>query len=144
MVGTNGLDQIDGHALMMPTTPDELVAWSALLDLAERRRGGWTLVGGQMVHCLAWEHSEVSPRITLDADVVLDVRADQDALREVTARLIETGFTEDGVSPDGIGHRYRHTEKPQASIDVLIAGGLQAANYKTVTGARTMSAAGST
>ena len=123
--------------------PAETIAWSALMDLSEFRRQGWTLVGGQMVHLLAWEHGEESPRVTTDADVVLDVRAYQSALRDVTQNLIESGFAEDGVSPDGIGHRYVHRETVDAKIDVLVPEGVRAERYTTVTGARTIAAAGS-
>ena len=123
--------------------PAEVTAWSALMDLSEFRRQGWTLVGGQMVHLLAWEHGEESPRVTTDADVVLDVRAYQTALQDVTQKLIDVGFDEDGVSPDGIGHRYRHRETVEAKVDVLLPEGVNVKQYKTVTGARTIAAAGS-
>lgn len=123
--------------------PAALTAWFALMDLSDFRRQGWTLVGGQMVHLLAWEHGEESPRVTTDADVVLDVRAYPTALNDVTAKLIEHGFAEDGVSPAGIGHRYRHTQTTDATVDVLIPEGLVARRFTTVTGARTIAAAGS-
>ncbi|WP_078356008.1 MULTISPECIES: hypothetical protein [unclassified Mycobacterium] len=133
-----------GLEVLLPVQlPAEVVAWNAIMDLAEFRCRGWTLVGGQMVHLLAWEHDEESPRVTTDADVVLDVRAYQTALHDVTRKLVENGFSEDGVSPDGIGHRYRHLETVGATVDVLIPEGLNAENFTTVTGARTISAAGS-
>jgi hypothetical protein len=133
-----------GSEVSLPVQlPAEVTAWNALMDLAEFRRQGWTLIGGQMVHLLAWEHGEESPRVTTDADVVLDVRAYPTALRDVTKKLVETGFAEDGVSPDGIGHRYRHTRTTDAAVDVLLPEGLVTEKYSTVTGARTISAAGS-
>jgi hypothetical protein len=133
-----------GPRLSLPVQlPAELTAWSALMDLSEFRRQGWTLVGGQMVHLLAWEHGEESPRVTIDADVVLDVRAYQTALQDVTQKLIDSGFDEDGVSPDGIGHRYRHRQNADAQVDVLLPEGVRVEKYKTVTGARTIAAAGS-
>jgi len=133
-----------GPRLSLPVQlPAEVTAWSALLDLSEFRRQGWTLVGGQMVHLLAWEHGEESPRVTTDADVVLDVRAYQTALQDVTQKLIDSGFDEDGVSPDGIGHRYRHCQNTEAQVDVLLPEGVRVERYKTVTGARTIAAAGS-
>jgi hypothetical protein len=133
-----------GSEVSLPAQlPAVATAWNALMDLAEFRRQGWTLVGGQMVHLLAWEYGEASPRVTTDADVVLDVRAYPKALRDVTGRLVAGGFAEDGVSPDGIGHRYRHTAITDARVDVLLPEGLVAENYTTVTGARTISAAGS-
>ena len=49
--------------------------WRALLDLAERQPGGWTLVGGQMVLLRALEPGRVRPRVTRDLDVLADLRA---------------------------------------------------------------------
>jgi hypothetical protein len=95
-----------------------LVAWTTVMDLARHRRQGWTLVGGQMVHLLAWEHGEDSPRVTTDADVVINVRAYPKALAEFTTRLLTAGYHEDGVSPEGMG-------------------------FRTVTGARTIAVPGS-
>lgn len=133
-----------GPSVSLPVHhPAGLTGWSALMDLSEFRRQGWTLVGGQMVHLLAWEHGEESPRVTTDADVVLNVRAYPTALRDVTGKLVENGFAEDGVSPEGIGHRYRHTTTTGAAVDVLIPEGLITERYSTVTGARTIAAAGS-
>lgn len=140
----NDVPDHPGPAVVVPTSPPAaLTAWGALMDLSEFRRQGWTLVGGQLVHLLAWEHGEESPRVTTDADVVINVRAYPTALHDVTANLIEHGFMEDGVSPDGIGHRYRHEEATDATIDVLVPEGLSVERFKTVTGARTIAAAGS-
>jgi hypothetical protein len=146
MLGLKPKDVPDhpGASVSLPVNdPAGLTGWSALMDLSTFRRQGWTLVGGQMVHLLAWEHGEESPRVTTDADVVLNVRAYQTVLEDVTRRLIETGFAQDGVSPEGIGHRYRHTTTPAAAVDVLLPEGLNPENFRTVTGARTIAAAGS-
>jgi hypothetical protein len=146
MLGLKPKDVPDhpGGLITLPVQhPAALMGWSALMDLSEFRRQGWTLVGGQMVHLLAWEHGEESPRATTDADVVLNVRAYPTALRDVTKKLVETGFAEDGVSPDGIAHRYRHTQTTDAAVDVLLPEGLVTEKFTTITGARTISAAGS-
>lgn len=140
--------QIADHPGAMVTLPVSdaagVTAWSTVLELATHRPNGWTLVGGQMVHLLAWEHGEESPRVTTDADVVLDIRAYPKALLEVTDRLLRTGYVEDGVSPEGLGHRYRNLEVAAASIDVLLPEGLgDTAKYPTATGARTISVPGS-
>lgn len=50
---------------------------------------------------------------------------------------------EDGLSPDGIGHRYRHTEATDATVDVLLPEGLSVDSFRTATGSRTIAAAGS-
>jgi hypothetical protein len=120
-----------------------LAAWTTVMDLARHRRQGWTLVGGQMVHLLAWEHGEDSPRVTTDADVVINVRAYPKALAEFTTRLLTAGYHEDGVSPEGMGHRYRNTAVPETSIDVLLPEGLDTRKFRTVTGARTIAVPGS-
>jgi hypothetical protein len=122
----------------------ESTAWNALLDLAQRRPQGWTLVGGQMVQLLAWEHGEQPPRTTDDADIVLDVRVNPTALQDVTEHLVTQGFRED-TSADGLGHRYRHTTVANASIDVMIPDGIgDTTKFPTTSGARTIEAAGST
>lgn len=117
-------------------------AWSTLLDLAEQRPQGWTLVGGAMVHLHAWEHGETSERATKDADIVLDVRAYRSSLAEVTAALVADGYALDGVSAEGVGTRYRHTEVTEASLDVLVPEGLDATRYKTTDNFRTIAASG--
>lgn len=134
-----------GARLTLPVSdPAGIIAWSTVMDLSNYRRQGWTLVGGQMVHLLAWEHGEESPRVTTDADVVLNVRAYPKAMTEVTARLLSNGYVEDGVSPEGLGHRYRSTTVKNASIDVLLPEGIaDTAKYPTATGAKTIEVPGS-
>ncbi|MDO3129651.1 hypothetical protein P5V43_21325 [Mycobacteroides abscessus subsp. bolletii] len=134
-----------GPTVALPVSdPAGVTAWSTVLELSTHRPNGWTLVGGQMVHLLAWEHGEQSPRITTDADVVLDIRAYPKALLEVTERLLRTGYVEDGVNPEGLGHRYRNRTVTAASIDILLPEGLgDTAKYPTATGARTISVPGS-
>lgn len=134
-----------GPRITLPVEdPAGIIAWSTVMDLSNFRRQGWTLVGGQMVHLLAWEHGEDSPRATTDADVVLNVRAYPKTMSQVTARLLNSGYTEDGVSPDGLGHRYRNTTYRDATIDVLLPEGLgDNSKYPTATGARTIEVLGS-
>jgi hypothetical protein len=134
-----------GPRLALPISdPAGIIAWSTVMDLSDYRRQGWTLVGGQMVHLLAWEHGEESPRVTTDADVVLNVHAYPKAMTEVTARLLSNGYVEDGVSPEGLGHRYRSTTVKDASIDVLLPEGIaNTAKFPTATGAKTIMVPGS-
>lgn len=133
-----------GPRLELPVAdPAGVIAWGTVMDLSNYRRQGWTLVGGQMVHLLAWEHGEESPRVTTDVDVVINVRAYPNALTEVTDRLLSAGYEEDGVSPEGMGHRYRHKSVPAVSIDVLLPEGLGDHAYRTITGARTIEVPGS-
>lgn len=67
--------------VVMPVmSADQEAAWNALLDLHERVPRHWTLVGGQMVHLWCAERGWPQPRPTDDADAVVDVRADPNAL----------------------------------------------------------------
>lgn len=92
---------------------DEL--WHVLLDLAEVLQVRWTLVGGQMVLLHALEHGQVPPHVSQDGDVLADIRATPTALKVVVAALMGYGFALDGVSPDGIAHRYT---KPAGASDL--------------------------
>ncbi|MGH3557951.1 MAG: hypothetical protein ACRDUT_19990 [Mycobacterium sp.] len=134
-----------GPMLTLPIQdPAGILAWSTVMELSNYRRQGWTLVGGQMVHLLAWEHGEISPRVTTDADVVLNVRAYPKALADVTKRLLDMGYREDGVSPEGVGHRYRSEVTPAASVDVLLPEGIgDPKRFLTATGAWTIEVPGS-
>jgi hypothetical protein len=63
---------------------------------------------------------------------------------EVTARLLSSGYVEDGVSPEGLGHRYRHATVQEATIDLLLPEGMKdTAKYRTATGAKTIEVPGS-
>lgn len=96
-------------------------SWHALLDLHDAVPDAWVLVGGQMVHLHAAERGYQLVRPTDDADAVLDVKLRPTILHDVTATLVEMGFTSAGVSPSGIEHRWNRGE---AQIDVLIPQGL--------------------
>ncbi len=123
---------------------DEL--WHVLLDLAETLRTPWTLVGGQMVLLHALEHGQVPPQISQDGDIVANVRAARDAIGQVVAALQTAGFTVDGMSPDGLAHRYIRPAKPQpVKVDVLAPEGLGArANLTTTKPGRTLEVPGGT
>lgn len=88
-------------------TPAQREGWETLLDLADEHPvGRWCVLGGQMVWLLACEHGVQPPRATEDIDVVVDIRADQSGLRRLCRWLQRRGFELEGVSSDGIGHRY--------------------------------------
>lgn len=62
--------------IVLPAMPPEQTAsWLGLLDLHERLAGGWTLIGGQLVHLHCAERGQLAVRPTNDADTVVDVRA---------------------------------------------------------------------
>ena len=108
--------------------------WHVLLDLGEQLMIPWTLVGGQMVLLHALEHGQVPPQISQDGDVMADVRANKGALGAVVAALEAAGFAMDGISPDGLAHRYaRHAEPKPVKVDVLAPEGLGARADLTTT-----------
>jgi hypothetical protein len=116
-------------------------SWIGLLDLAADFPNGWCLVGGQMVHLYCQERGLSPSRPTNDGDVVLDVRAQPNVLRDFTRALAAVGFTSAGVSPEGHQHRW---VRDRASIDVLIPQGLgRAADARTgITGGTTLATPG--
>ena len=104
-------------------------SWLGLLDLAADFPNGWCLVGGQMVHLYRQERGLSPSRPTNDGDVVLDVRAQPNVLRDFTGALAAVGFSSAGVSPEGHQHRW---VRDRASIDLLIPQGLgRAADTRT-------------
>lgn len=124
-------------------TEEELRAWHTLFDLYEAIPGGWALVGGQMVHLHCWQRDIEPPRVTTDADLIMDIRANRQSLHQISACLAKLGYVEDGRSPENIGHRW---VRDRASFDLLIPEGLseKAAKATTVTGARTVQVPGGT
>ena len=92
--------------LVLPTLGDPVdELWEVFLDLAERLKVDWTIVGGQMVLLHALEHGTVPPTVSQDGDVIADVRATQKALRKVAAVLEAMGFEgRDRQLLDLVGH----------------------------------------
>lgn len=98
---------------------DEL--WDTLIELSDVRPGEWTLIGGQMVFLHAVEHGAIPPRISTDLDVLVNARITGRPVAAFAAGLEGLGFEQDGISPDGIAHRYRRN---RVTIDVLAPEGL--------------------
>lgn len=130
-------------------TPAAEEGWWLLFELAEEDAENWVLVGGQMVHLLAVELgvSELA-RPTDDVDVIVNVRARQGATEWMAQALIERGFTLDGESPEGIGHRFTRSASGgvgKTVFDVLAPDGIgERTNVATVPPARTVSVPGGT
>lgn len=106
--------------------PAQEQAWLLLLRLTETQHP-WVLIGGQLVHLLAIEHGAVLPRATLDADVLVNVRATPGSIGAVCAWLEDNGLTLEGYSADGIGHRFSKLADPgpgTVSFDVLAPEGI--------------------
>ena len=116
-------------------------SWLGLLDVAANFPTGWCLVGGQLVQLYCQERGFSPSRPTNDGDVVLDVRAQPNVLRDFTAALAAVGFTSAGVSPEGHQHRW---VRDRASLDLLIPQGLgRAAGARTgITGGTTLATPG--
>jgi len=95
--------------------------WQALFALYEAIPLGWTVVGGQLVHVLCAERGVAPSRDTIDADTVVDIRADKTILARFTQHLLDLGFHSAGVSAEEHEHRWCRDEQ---QIDVLIATGL--------------------
>ena len=107
----------------LPSPIDQL--WHVLLDLAERLDVQWTVVGGQMVLLHALEHGQVPPQVSQDGDVVADIRSDRGAIARVVEELEAMGFALEGISADGLAHRYIRAAEPKpVVIDVLAPEGL--------------------
>lgn len=84
-------------------------------------RGGWCLVGGQMVQVICWERGSDPTRSTDDGDAVLDIRARPSIMKDFTRALVESGFEPDGESWEG--HQHRWTDG-LGKIDILLPEGI--------------------
>lgn len=128
----------------LPAPINEL--WHVLLDLEERLTAPWSVIGGQMVLLHALEHGHVPPQISQDGDVIADIRADPTAITVIVAQLEEMGFALDGISADGLAHRYKRDAEPRpVVIDVLAPEGMGArANLLTSPPGRTVEVPGGT
>jgi hypothetical protein len=88
-------------------TPAAEEGWWTLFELSGVRTDTWVLIGGQMMQLLAAEHG-ISDRVrpTDDVDVVVDVRAQPGGTEWLAGWLQDRGFALEGISTDGIGHRF--------------------------------------
>jgi hypothetical protein len=135
--------------IALPDTmqPAQEQGWLTLLDLATTYPTGWCLVGGQMVWLLAAEHGVTPLRATDDVDVVVDIRSEPTGIQALCGWLEHREFDLDGISPEGIGHRYFKAADPGPGnivFDVLAIDNAGArANLSTTRGARTLEATGS-
>jgi hypothetical protein len=108
-------------------TPAAEQGWGTLFDLGEVDSNSWLLIGGQMMYLLATEGGAALPRPTDDVDVVVDVRARPGGTEWLAGWLGQQGFDLDGISTDGIGHRFARQASPgpgRVVFDVLALEGL--------------------
>ena len=96
---------------------------------------------------LAAEHGTDPPRATDDVDLVVDIRTEPTGIHDLCLWLEANGFDLEGISPEGIGHRYVGEADPGAGtvkFDVLALDNVgRRADLSTTQGARTIEAAGS-
>ena len=99
-----------------------------------------------MVWLLAHEHGAEPIRVTEDVDVVVDIRADQHLITRMCAWLEAREFSLDGISADGIGHRYVSTTYSgpgKVAFDILAPENVgERADLTTSPPARTVQAPG--
>ena len=127
--------------LVLPDmTPKQEASWRGILAVSKIVRGGWCLVGGQMVQLWCWERGSEPNRPTDDGDAVLDIRARPRIMKEFTKALVDSGFEPDGESWQG--HQHRWTDGT-GQIDILLPEGIGArADRKGVRGGTTLETPG--
>ena len=134
---------VEREPVRLPTLAghdDEL--WDTLIELSEVRPGEWTLIGGQMVFLHAIENDATPPRISTDLDVLVNARITGRPIAAFAAGLENLGFEQDGISPEGIAHRYRRN---RVTIDVLAPEGLgERTDLTTTPPGRTLQVPGGT
>ncbi len=115
----------------------ETGAWHLLFELHNRHATGWALVGAQMVILHAAAHGVERPVRTRDTDVLVDIRAAN--LNDFVEWLVERGFELEGISADGIGHRFI---KGDIVIDLLAIDHTGTSDRTTLPPARTIEVPG--
>lgn len=114
--------------------------WLSLLEIAANRNDGWTLVGAQMTALHGYERDRVPSRVSTDADVLVDCRITPTGVGEFSRYLEDSGYELEGVSAEGIGHRFR---RDHVTIDILAPDGVgPRADLSTIPPARTVSVPG--
>ncbi len=117
-----------------------LEMWRELLRLAEGPPAPWTLIGAHMVALHGWRRGRRQPRASKDADILVNVRMVSGGTRKVSELLVSRGFVLDGISPEGIGHRF---VKGRVRFDILGPDGLGPhTGLPTASGARTVAVPG--
>lgn len=119
-------------------------AWRLLLALAnDSSMPRWILIGGLLVELHAHEHAATSPRLTDDADVLVDVRASPNGLPIVARWLVDHELELDAPDPDGVAHRFRRSDG--VTVDLLAPDHVgPRANLSTIPPARTIQAVAGT
>lgn len=128
--------------VLPPSLEHGVDLWETLIEFTELRQGEWTLIGGQMVFLHALESGVIPPRVSLDLDVLVNARIVSRGVREFARALEEREFKLDGISPEGLAHRYR---RRKITVDVLAPDGLGLrVNLTTTPPGRTVQVPGGT
>lgn len=123
-----------------PLAGGEHAAWSLLLDLAERTRHRWVLVGGLMVRLHCYEHGANPRRQTDDADVLVDISAGRaQALRAMSDMLVDDFGMLLRANTDQVAHRF---VRDGVALDLLAPDRFPKADLTTVPPGRTVAAPG--
>jgi len=80
--------------------------WMELFGLAKTAPAPWVLIGAHMVAVHGWQRGREQIRPSKDADILVNVRAVTDGTTRVSRALLDRGFELEGISPEGIGHRF--------------------------------------
>lgn len=116
--------------------------WTELFELERSSGVTWTLIGAHMVALHGWANGRDQIRPSRDADVLVDARALTGATAKVSSYLSDREFVLDGVSPEGVGHRFAHGA---VSVDVLGPDGVgEKADLTTLGDAYTVRVPGGT
>ena len=114
--------------------------WQELLYLAANPPAPWTLIGAHMVALHGWKMGRKQPRASRDADILVNARVVSNGTERVSQALLSRGFSMDGVSPEGVGHRFVNGE---VRLDILGPDGVGArTGLFTSYGARTVEVPG--
>ena len=118
---------------------DSHAMWKLLIEMQADLDVKWTLIGAQMVQLHGFRLRRTPTRPSRDADVLVECRLVA-GTKLVSAWLLERGLELDGMSPDGIGHRF---VLGNVSIDVLAPDHLgERASLVTLPPARTVQVPG--
>ena len=97
--------------------------WAGVLDVADERAHGWTLIGALMVMLHEHEAGRATRPATADADAVVDARGATRATRTMARLLQAQGWELDTGHVDVDGHGYKFV-RDGLEFDVIAPEGM--------------------
>ena len=98
------------------------------------------MIKAHMVALHGWKAGRKQPRASRDANILVNARVVNRGTEKVSRTLLSRGFSLDGVSPEGVGHRFVHGH---VRLDILGPDGIGGrTKLLTVSGARTIEVPG--